>query len=140
MATLDLTKAVDRIRLKIGDTNDLQFFPDAVYQQVLDTNNQDEAKTALDMAQYIYGMLCGRGYRERLGQIEIYGREAVQSYKNFLETFILGGGKNAVFNANVYAGGISKADMAANDANPDVNGVPAQDASTQLDLVTFLRF
>lgn len=140
MATLDLTKAVDRVRLTVGDTNDLQWFPDTVYQSVLDMNSQDESKTALQMAQYIYAMLCGRGYRERLGQIEIYGREAVQSYKDFLNTFILGGGKGAVYNASVYAGGISKSDMAANDANPDVNGVPTYDAETQLETLSFIRF
>lgn len=124
---LDFTKAVDRVRLKVGDTNELQIFPDALYQQVLDTNNADEAATALEMAQYILGYISQSGFRERASAYEVYGREWLQSYLDFLKTFLLSSGTAAALNAKIYAGGISISDMQQNDLNPDNNIVPTTD-------------
>ena len=124
---LDFTKAVDRVRLKVGDTNELQIFPDTLYQSVLDKNNADEAATALEMAQYILGYISQHGFRERSGAYEVYGREWLQSYMDFLKTFLLSSGTAAALNAKIYAGGISISDMEQNDLNPDNNIVPTTD-------------
>lgn len=116
---LDLTKAVDRIRITVGDINDLQYFPDSVYQQILDANNQNEKQSALQAAQYILGMLSGSGFRERAAQYEVYGREAVQSYMDFLNAFITGKNSQMVGTAGMYAGGISVQDVNDNILNTD---------------------
>ena len=124
---LDFTKAVDRVRLKVGDTNELQIFPDTLYQAVLDKNNADEATTALEMAQYILGYISQHGFREQAGSYQVYGREWLQSYMNFLKTFLLSSGTAAALSAKIYAGGISISDMQQNDLNPDNNIVLTTD-------------
>lgn len=138
---LDFTKAVDRVRLAVGDTNELPIFPDTLYQQVLDKNSGDEQKTSLEMAQYILGYISQNGFRERAASYEVYGREWLQSYRDFLKTFLLSAGNANVLGAKTYAGGISLSDMATNDANLDNNLVPTTDANTLLETDNgYLRF
>ena len=72
---------------------------------------------------------------------QVYGREWLQSYRDFLKTFLLSAGNANVLGAKTYAGGISLSDMAANDANLDNNLVPTTDANTLLGIDNgYLRF
>lgn len=138
---LDFTKAVDRVRLTVGDTTELPIFPDALYQQVLDKNSGDEKATSLEMAQYIFGYISQHGFREQSGTYQVYGREWLQSYMDFLKTFLLSAGNANVLGAKTYAGGISISDMDANDLNPDVNGVPTTSYDAILGVnYDYLRF
>lgn len=131
---LDFTKPVDRVRLTVGDTTEMPIFPDALYQQVLDKNSGNESQTALEMAQYLLGHISQTGFRERAAQYEVYGREWLQSYKDFLNTFVTGKNSQMVGTAGMYAGGISVSDMSANDLNTDNNLVdyPSLDIDTTL--------
>lgn len=138
---LNFTLPVDRVRLAVGDTAELPIFPDALYQQVLDKNSSDEQKTALEMAQYILGYISQNGFREQAASYQVYGREWLQSYRDFLKTFLLSAGNANVLGAKTYAGGISLSDMATNDANLDNNLVPTTDANTLLETDNgYLRF
>lgn len=111
--------ATDRIRLKIGDVNDLQYFPDNIYQYYLSVNSNNESKTAKDMAMMILALLA-RNAKERLVQIEVYGTDYFNNYRQFLYDF-LKDPRTSFQVAMPYAGGISNADIRTNEANPDTN-------------------
>lgn len=114
------TSALDRVRLVVGDCfDDMEYLQDDVYDFLLDKHADSEAKASLEAARYILALLT-RNARERAGEIEVYGREFFQNYKEFL-VLILSDSNfvSSTYNAIPYAGGISKSDMYTNDLNPD---------------------
>lgn len=109
---------IDRIRLIVGDTiTEFDYLSDETYQYLLDKHNNNETSTALEAARYILGSLT-RFSRERTGSIEVYGSEMFKNYRDFLVE-LLRNPQMLLDRAQVYAGGISKSDMIANDSNPD---------------------
>lgn len=80
---LDPTSNIGKVRLRCADYSDLPYFPDSVYQSVLDDNDDNLPRTAKVMATYILGMLSSRTHR-KLNQLEVWGNEAFQAYKEFL--------------------------------------------------------
>lgn len=124
---LDFTKAVDRVRLKTGDTFEIPIYDDTIYQKVLDAANGNEYKAAVDMAGYILAKFANEGFRERASAYECYGKERFQSYLDYVREFLRTAKDDVIFNAKVYAGGISLSDMQQNDMNPDNNIVPTTD-------------
>lgn len=112
------TSAVDRVRLIVGDTmTEIEYLSDDTYEYLLTKHNNNETASALEAARYILGSLA-RYSRQRTGDIEVYGAEMFNNYKDFLVE-LLRNPQMLLDRAGVYAGGISKADMAANDANSD---------------------
>ena len=110
--------ATDRIRLIVGDTdNQLEYLTDDVYVYLLTKYNNAETPTALEAARYILGSLA-KFSRQRTGEVEIYGAEMFNNYKAFL-TELLRNPQMLLDRAAVYAGGLSKKDMRANDCNGD---------------------
>jgi hypothetical protein len=109
---------IDAIRLNTGDVwDDMEYLTDADYEYYLVRNKGSESRTTLDAMRAILFKLS-RGARERAGDIEVYGSEYFDNYLKALTLFL----KNPDFTlalAVPYAGGISKADMYLNDANPD---------------------
>lgn len=108
----------DRVRLLVGDIwSDMEMLTDADYQYFLDKYSQNVNRAALDAARTILFKLA-RLTRERTGDIEVYGSEWFKDYRSALELML----KNPDLSISVvmpYAGGISKADMLANDLDCD---------------------
>jgi len=118
MAVLDLTEPVDRVRLNVGDYLDIEIFPDSVYEYLLEKNTGNEIASSKEAAYLILGALSQKSGRQRLDRIEIHN-DSFDNYLKFLKEFIKNpsGGLSV---AGVYAGGISKSDMLANWADPDI--------------------
>lgn len=115
------TSAIDRMRLTVGDIfTDMEYLQDDVYDYLLDKYTTNEGKAALEAARYILALLA-RNARERAGEIEVYGREFFQNYKEFLVLIITDVNFSTVtYNAIPFAGGISKNDMLQSDLDPDM--------------------
>lgn len=80
---LDPTTDIGRIRLRVGDWNDIPWFQDNVYQAELTANSGNVLKTARTMANYILATLT-RNTQSKLAQIESYDNQQFQQYKEFL--------------------------------------------------------
>jgi len=109
---------VQSVRLMVGDFGtEFQVLTDSDYGYLLGKYDGSERRAALDAARAIMFYLARWPTRERTGDIETWN-EWANAYRRALESFI----NNPEFNvpsAMAYAGGISKADMKANDANND---------------------
>lgn len=108
----------DAVRLLVGDIYpDIEMLKDVEYQYFLGKYSGNINRASVDAARSIMFVLS-RWTRERTGDIEVYGSDWAKNYRTALLEFI----KNpalSIYNAMPYAGGISKADMIANDQNPD---------------------
>jgi hypothetical protein len=87
MAVLDLTEAVDRVRLMVGDVTDLEIFPDNVYEYYLSKNNNNENIAAKEVAYAILAVLS-QNTRSRLDRIEVFGNLVFEQYLTFLKEYI----------------------------------------------------
>lgn len=116
-----VNSAIDRVRLRVGDVHDISFLPDNVYAFYIDKNNGNEVRASVEVAYNILALLT-RNTRERAGDIEVYGTDFYTNYKNFLERFVLDP-RTSFEVTGAFAGGISKAANAKNDADPDANVV-----------------
>lgn len=114
------TSAIDRMRLTVGDVFcDMEYLQDDVYDYLLDKYTNNEGKASLEAARYILALLA-RNARERAGEIEVYGREFFQNYKEFLLLIVNDINFSTVtYNAIPFAGGISKSDMYKLDLDAD---------------------
>jgi len=115
-----VNNAIDRVRLMVGDTDpQFEFLDDSTYQFVLDKNNDNEKSAARESARYILAYIA-RFTRERTGDIEVYGKEFFENYRQLLMDLI----NNPNFSDVLpmpYAGGISKQDMLDNNNKIDNN-------------------
>ncbi len=116
--TGDLSNPIMVVRLNVGDTwDDMEMLADGDYQYFLDKYAGNERRATLDAARAILFKLT-RLSRERTGDIEVYGVEWFKNYRSALLDMV----RNPELSMSVpmpYAGGISKADMRANDDNSD---------------------
>lgn len=108
---------IEECRLNVGDFGDPQILTDEDYQYFLDKYDGNVRRASLDAAMAILFYLARWPTRERCSDIEVWNDWA-NAYRKALETFIKDPNFN-VPNAIAYAGGTSKADMLANDANND---------------------
>ena len=118
MGTLDLTTAVDRVRLAVGDYQDIEIFPDRVYQYVLTKNSNNETASIVEMASLILGALSQSSSRSRLDRLEVYSDTFAQ-YLQFLKEVI----KNPVgsyCSPHVYAAGVYVQDVLDNQADTEI--------------------
>ena len=81
---LDPTSNIGIVRLRIADYSDLPYLNDVVIQSVLDSNSDDIPKSAKTCALYILGMLSHKTHRRMSPALEVWGKEAFDSYKEFL--------------------------------------------------------
>jgi hypothetical protein len=73
------------LRLRCADHSDLPYLPDSVYAQTLADNDNNLARSAKICATYILGMLAHKATHRKMGlQLEVWGRDAFESYKSFL--------------------------------------------------------
>lgn len=89
MPVLDPSTPVGKIRLRIGDWQDLVILPDAVIEQALvdETNNLPRAASLC--AQYILATLTHKTHRKLTGQLETWAGEEFDNYVKFLKLTIL---------------------------------------------------
>ena len=106
---------IDRVRLKIGDTENPPLITDAWYGYYLDLGYTENA-VALELAKRILTQYAHSGAREMEGQVQVYGAERFGSYLKWLKDLVTNGLTSP---AMPYAGGISLSDMRDNDANLD---------------------
>jgi hypothetical protein len=92
---IDPTTSIGKVRLIVGDYNDLAYLPDSVYQSTLDDNSDNIHRSSAIIAQYILGMLSQKTHR-KMGQLEVYGAEAFQNYLAFLKFTVLN--PNSIYN------------------------------------------
>lgn len=115
----------DQVRLLVGDTDpQFPFLSDESYEYVLQKNNNNVNRSAIDAAQMILFSIA-RFTRERTAEIEVYGSDFFKAYRDALLIFLNNPNASSVINSAMpYAGGISNSDSAANNANPDNRVVP----------------
>jgi len=116
--------AIDRVRLRISDIEDVPFLTDEVIQYYLTKNVENEALASKECATVILGILARNATYNKIDSYIVDGAKAYTSYRDYLLLLI----KNpAISDATitVYAGGISKSDMQANNDNLDNNVRPS---------------
>lgn len=112
---------VEQVRLLIGDTPTspfYQLFTDDEIQFFLDQNNGNVQLAARMAAISASFQLAGWSTRERTGDIEVWSSLSTQylaALKNVIDNPII----NLPNGMMPYAGGISWADICANNSNPD---------------------
>ena len=80
---IDPTTALGKVRLRIADVGDLPYLPDSVIQSTLDDHAGSILQASKTCAMYLLGMLAQKSHR-KMAQLEIWGKEAFDSYKEFL--------------------------------------------------------
>lgn len=113
---------IQQIRLLIGDIEQSVFYPlftDEEYQQFLDLNG-NSVYSAVRMAAIAASfIIAGWPTRERSGEVELWNALST----NYLKVlgYLINNPTQSIPNGLMpWAGGISKAEMCANDQNPDV--------------------
>ena len=81
---IDPTTNLGRLRLRCADYSDLPILPDAVYLQTLIDVNNSLPQAAKLCASYLLGTLAFKTHRKMGLQLEVWGREAFESYKEYL--------------------------------------------------------
>ena len=114
--TDDPLNPTDRIRLKIGDVDtDFSLVSDQWYGYYLSLGYTENA-VALEIARKILAQYANDASRQRVDQVEVYGKEKFDSYLKWLKDLVA----NGITSAPIpYAGGQSLKDMVANDSNLD---------------------
>lgn len=81
---IDPSTPVGKIRLMVSDISDIPFLPDSVYDQAIVDNEGNIPASAKQCATYILGILAFKTHRKMGLQLEVWGKEAFDSYKEFL--------------------------------------------------------
>jgi hypothetical protein len=127
---------IQQVKLQVGDM-DINFplLSDDSYTYFLEKNSNNITRASLDAARSILLILAQRGSES----VDIFsvtgGHKSAEQYRLALQLFIKSPELNPVMtSAVIYAGGISKSDMAANNSNIDTNYVSTQkDNSKHID-------
>jgi len=85
---IDPTTNVGKLRLKIGDVNDITLLSDAVLNQTLTDNDNNINRSAKVCAGYIAAILSQRSH-QRLSFIEIWGSEGYKNYMDYIKNIML---------------------------------------------------
>lgn len=123
MFTNDPSNVVDRLRMVVGDTDDVnEYLSDQWYLYYLEKNTNNETRSAIDAAKSILARFTSNT-REKVDQVEVYGNEMFENYLEWLKNFIENPAISGLRSPVPYAGGISKSDMRCNNENDDNNTV-----------------
>lgn len=116
--TLDLSNsAVDRVRLRLGDTTCPYILEDATIEYYLSKNANNENKTYKDLLTVMLFSLS-RLTRERAGDLEIFGSDYFRQYYDAVKLALSNPELNYIV-AMPYSGGISRNDMLTNQQDTD---------------------
>jgi hypothetical protein len=113
---------IQDLRYELGDTSaEFPIMSDAEYTYFLTKNSGVLYRSAMDAAKSIMLKLSMRT-DETVDIFSIKGASAAKNYMQALQMYIKNPDLNAMYDkVQGYAGGISKADMQANDSNLDNN-------------------
>lgn len=112
---------IHAIRIELGDTSELPVMSDDEINYFLSKNNWNIQRTCLDVAKSMLLKLSMIS-DQTVDIFSIRGSAAAKQYMQALKMYISDPNLNQTLqNLQGYAGGISKADMQANDANLDNN-------------------
>lgn len=122
---------IQDLRYELGDTSaEFPIMSDAEYTYFLTKNSNALQRSAMDAAKSIMLKLSMRT-DETVDIFSIKGSSAAKNYMQALQMYIKNPDLNALYDkVQGYAGGISKSDMQANDANLDNNIVKDPQAET----------
>lgn len=84
MAVIDPSTNVGKLRLRCADYSDLPYLPDIVYSQTLSDNDNNIPRSAKICATYILGMLAHKTHRSMGLQLQVWGNQAFEQYKQYL--------------------------------------------------------
>lgn len=117
--------SIQQVRLLIQDTvPGLYILSDDEITYFLEKNNQSSDRAAIAAAKVILLNLSMRG-DSTVDIFSIKSSKAAENYRLALQMFLKSPDMNPVLqNCQGYVGGVSKADMKANDANTDNTLVP----------------
>jgi hypothetical protein len=118
MAVLDLSDPIDVIRLNVGDHLDLEILEDTVYEYLLAKHNNNTNAASKEAAYLILAVLSQTSSRQRLDRIEIHN-DSFENYLTFLKEYVKSASSTLNL-AGIYAAGISKTDVLANQSDPDI--------------------
>lgn len=115
---------IQEVRLAVGDVDiTLPFLDDQTYEYFLTKNSDSVRRASLDAAKAILMLLSTRT-DETIDIFSNKGSKAAEQYRLSLQLFLRDPSLNPVLSsANGYAGGISKSDMLANNADADNNTI-----------------
>lgn len=85
---IDFSTNIGKLRLKVGDFQDLSILPDSVYLQTLTENENNINRSSKIIAGYIAAILSQRSH-EKVSFLEIWGAEAFDNYMIFIKNIIL---------------------------------------------------
>ena len=115
---LDLSNsAIDRVRLRLGDTTCPYILDDQTIDYYITKNSNNENRTYRELLTVVLFSLS-RLTRERAGDVEVYGSEYFRQYYDAVKLALSNPELNYIV-AMPYAGGISRNDMATNQQDPD---------------------
>jgi hypothetical protein len=121
---------IHAVRIELGDTSELPVMSDEEINYFLSKNNWNIQRTCLDVAKSML-LKLSMVSDQTVDIFSIRGSAAAKQYMQALKMYITDPNLNqALQNLQGYAGGISKADMQANDANLDNNIVKDPQAET----------
>lgn len=88
MPVINPATNVGKIRLRIGDWQDLPILPDVVIESALTDCQNNVPRAAALCAQYVLGTLTAKTHR-KLSQLETWGNEHFNNYVQFLKMTVL---------------------------------------------------
>jgi len=84
MTTIDPSTNLGKLRLALADWSDLPVLPDSVYIQTLSDNNDNLQKCKVVLGSYILGIFSQGVHRRMSVQLEVWGGEKFDQYKQYL--------------------------------------------------------
>jgi hypothetical protein len=121
MFSNDPKNPLDRIRLKVGDTDvENEYLDDNWYVHFYTSNDRNEVRASIECAKAILARFTGNT-REVVDQVEIYGNQQFENYLKWLKSYISDPDLSGIRSPVPFAGGISKSDMIERSNNQDNN-------------------
>lgn len=112
---------IHAVRIELGDTSELPVMSDEEIQYFLSKNDWNIRRTCLDVAKSML-LKLSMATDSTVDIFSIKGSSAAKQYMQALKMYISDPNLNqSLQTLQGYAGGISKADMLANDTNLDNN-------------------
>lgn len=84
MAVIDYSTPEGKLRMRLGDTSDIPFLPSSVYSSVYEEQGENLPASAKALGSMILAQLAFKTHRKMGLQLEIWGKEAFDSYSKFL--------------------------------------------------------
>jgi hypothetical protein len=121
MAYVPTPTEILQVRMEVQDVEaGLYILPDATYEYILIKNNGSIGRSSIDAARFILMRLSITAVDSVTDCLSIKTSKQVEAYRAALELFIKSPSLNPLVNsAGGWAGNVSKAEMQANNDNPD---------------------